>query len=176
MSSPERSLLRALCRAVIPSGAVLHSSCVEKNSQASLFLGRSGGGKSTIAHLVADGGEIFLLEDDETVVARGTDGTVRCLPTHRIRRLTGVERIPPGVLKNLFFVEKGSDTLVLPVPSKYAFYRAVRIGSFLGAQLLDPNENHALLKGIQSILGGFPCFIVRYSPPVNPHDVIGDML
>jgi len=52
---------------VFPSlynGMILHSSCVTKQNNAYLFLGKSGAGKSTIAELAGEYGSYKIIADD----------------------------------------------------------------------------------------------------------------
>ncbi|MFO8182801.1 MAG: hypothetical protein R6U39_01375, partial [Candidatus Aegiribacteria sp.] len=74
-----KSILRVQARAVRGRGAVLHASAVISRERGILFMAPSGGGKSTAARILGEGG-YRVLGDDSTVVCRGTDGVWRVIP------------------------------------------------------------------------------------------------
>jgi len=176
MNSRERIICRALNRAVIPSGALVHSACAVRNCYGTLFIAPSGGGKTTLLNRLVTEGGLTIVEDDETVLSRGTDGRTRCLPSHRIRLATGIDSAAFAYLKNFVFLEKGNPPSLKRVSPSYALYRSFRENSYIGFHLLTPVEKRQLTGFMYSVFAVFPCFVFSYSPPVNPMEYLREIL
>lgn len=176
MNSGKRIICRALNRAVLPEGALVHSACAVKNGFGTLIIAPSGGGKSTLLNRLVTEGGLTLLEDDETVLSRGTDGRTRCLPSHRIRLAGGTDSAAAAYLRNFVFLEKGNPPSLEKVSAPYALYRSVREDSFIGFGLLEPEERSQLIGFMASAFSSFPCFVFSYSQPSNPLDFLREIL
>ena len=126
----DRFLLRAQTRAVLPHGCVLHASCVAKDDRAFLFLAPSGGGKSTIMMNLCRA-NYRAIADDSVIIARGTDGVIRCIPCGSMKQNAGTVTISGAPLSAVFFVEKGTPGAVIPIDPLCGFYRAIRIRAIM---------------------------------------------
>lgn len=163
----DRFILRAQTRAVLPHGVVLHASAVAENNASHLFLAPSGGGKSTLRSKLTK--TMFgAIADDSVVVARGTDGIIRCLPCGSMKQGTGIEDIHGAPLHSIYFVEKGTPSMVLPICPMYAFYRAVSISSIMAWPHLNRCEQIQTLSFLKNLMHLFPVSILRYHISENP--------
>jgi len=167
----DRFILRAQTRAVLPHGVVLHASAVAENNISHLFLAPSGGGKSTLMSKLSR--SMFgAIADDSVVVARGTDGIIRCLPCGSMKQATGIEDIQGAPLYGIYFIEKGTPSLVFPVEPEYAFYRAVSTLPVLAWPHLEPHEQKQALRFLESLMHLFPVHILRYDISQDPEHLI----
>ncbi len=163
----DRFILRAQLRAVLPEGVVLHASSVAENDAASIFLAMSGGGKSTIMSRLAV--EHFgAIADDSAVISQGTDGLVRCLPCGSMKQNMGTEKIDGAVLKEIYFVEKGSPGFRYRISAEYAFYRAVKLSSIMAYGNILPEEQKQAIAFLKKLFKLFPAFIIRYGLQEDP--------
>ena len=163
----DRFILRAQLRAVLPEGIVLHASSVAENDSASIFLAMSGGGKSTIMSNLSM--ERFgAIADDSVVIARGTDGVVRCLPCGSMKQNMETEKIDGAVLKNIYFVEKGAPGFSYRISGEYAFYRAAGLSSIMAFGNILPEEQKQAMAFLKELLRLFPVYIIRYGLQEDP--------
>ncbi|MCK5131115.1 MAG: hypothetical protein KAR40_03060 [Candidatus Sabulitectum sp.] len=163
----DRFILRAQLRAVLPEGVVLHASSVAENDSASVFLAMSGGGKSTIMGKLTRE-RYGAIADDSVVIARGTDGVVRCLPCGSMKQNMGTEKIDGAVLEAIYFVEKGSPGFRYRISAEYAFYRAVKLSSIMALGSILPEEQKQAKAFLKELLRLFPVYIVRYGLQEDP--------
>jgi len=166
-----RFILRAQTRAVLPQGVVLHASAVAEDNASHLFLAPSGGGKSTLMNKLSR--SMFgAIADDSAVVARGTDGVIRCLPCGSMKQGTGVEDIHGAPLYGIYFIEKGTPSLVLRIEPEYAFYRAVSTSPIMAWPHLEQQEQKQTLRFLESLMHLFPVYILRYDISQDPENLI----
>ncbi len=163
----DRFILRAQLRAVLPGGVVLHASSVAESDSASIFLALSGGGKSTIAGKLTRE-RYGAIADDSVVIARGTDGVVRCLPCGSMKQNMGTEKIHGAVLKTIYFVEKGSPGFRYRVSPEYAFYRAARLSSIMAFGNILPEEQKQAMAFLKELFRSFPAYVIRYGLKEDP--------
>jgi hypothetical protein len=166
-----RSILRAQLRAVLPNGVVLHASSVARKDSACIFLGMSGGGKSTVMSKLTRG-RYGAIADDSVVIATGTDGVVRCLPCGSMKQNMCTERIDGAPLETVYFVEKGSPGFVYSVSAEYAFYRALRLSSIMAYGSILPEEQRQAVLFLKELFRLFPAFVVRYGLQEDPGAII----
>lgn len=167
----DRFILRAQLRAVLPEGVVLHASSVAENDSASIFLAMSGGGKSTIMGKLARK-RYGAIADDSVVIARGTDGVVRCLPCGSMKQNMGTEKIDGAVLKTIYFVEKGSPGFRCRISPEYAFYRAVKLSSIMAFGNILPEEQKQAVSFLKELFRLFPAYIIRYGLQEDLRNII----
>ena len=163
----DRFILRAQLRAVLPAGVVLHASSVAENDSASIFLAMSGGGKSTIMSQLT-GERYGAIADDSVVIAKGTDGVIRCLPCGSMKQNMGTERIDGAVLETIYFVEKGSPGFRYRISPEYAFYRAVKLSSIMAFGSILPKEQKQAVTFLKELFKLFPAYIIRYGLQEDP--------
>ena len=163
----DRFILRAQLRAVLPEGVVLHASSVAENDVASIFLAMSGGGKSTIMSKLTRE-RYGAIADDSVVIARGTDGVVRCLPCGSMKQNMETDRIDGAVLKTIYFVEKGAPGFRYRISGKYAFYRAVNLSSIMAFGNILPEEQKQAMAFLKELFHLFPVHIIRYGIQEDP--------
>jgi len=167
----DRFILRAQLRAVLPGGVVLHASSVAEDDRALVFLALSGGGKSTVMGKLSK--KWFgAIADDSVVVARGTDGVIRCLPCGSMKQGTGIENIHGARLNAFYFLEKGSPGILLPVSPEYACYRAMRYSPIMALHHVDRTEQNQAVNFLRELLFSFPSFVLRYHVSEDPADLI----
>jgi len=83
-------------------GLLFHSSCVVRNNQAYLFLGKSNAGKTTIAELSKN---FIVLSDDNTIVRKQRNGFF-CYSTPWANKLANRQKTGKFRLKYIFFLCK----------------------------------------------------------------------
>ena len=167
----DRFILRAQLRAVLPNGVVLHASSVAENDSASVFLAMSGGGKSTITSRLSQD-RYGAIADDSAVIARGTDGVIRCLPCGSMKQNMGTEKIDGAALKTIYFVEKGTPGFSCRISAEYAFYRAVRISSIMAFGNILPEEQKQATAFLKELFSLFPAYIIRYGLQEDPRTIL----
>lgn len=176
MTGSERIMARAVTRAVLPEGLLIHGGSIVRNGMATLFLAPSGGGKTTLLKEIESGQGTAILEDDETVISTGTDGMIRCLPSYR-SLFEGRKVHPvPALLKNAVFIEKGNPERLVRIGSKYAVYRALKVDSYPGYDKLSPGEREALLRYADDLFRRIDCYTFSWSPPADPLSLIDGIL
>ncbi|NOQ23228.1 MAG: hypothetical protein GQ565_11345 [Candidatus Aegiribacteria sp.] len=167
----DRFLLRAQLRAVLPGGVVLHASSVAENDAAFVFLAQSGGGKSTIMSKLTQ--KLFgAIADDSLVIARGTDGVVRCLPCGSMKQYAGTENIDGATLKAFYFLEKGSPACRRLITPEYAFYRTMRGSTIMAYGHITKNEQRQAAAFLAELFNSFPAYILRYGIHEDPERLL----
>lgn len=167
----DRFILRAQLRAVIPNGVVLHASSVAKDNKAFIFMGRSGAGKSTITNKLAQTA-YGAIADDSVVISKGTDNIIRCLPCGSMKQLTDNNRIKSAELKSIYFVEKGSPAIKIPIEPEYAFYRAITTSSILALKHISKIEQKQAEAFLQYLFLKFPTYLIRYGLNESPENFL----
>jgi hypothetical protein len=166
-----RSILRAQLNAVLPNGVVLHASVVAEPGGAYVFLAPSGGGKSTVMSVLTKK-HFGAIADDSVVIARGTDGVIRCLPCGTMKQNAGTEKIDPAPLKTFFFLEKKGPILKTAINPRYAFYRSMRCSSIMALDLLPREQRRQARIFLEKLFYAFPSFILRYDTLLHPSDIL----
>lgn len=166
-----RFILRAQLRAVIPGGVVLHASSVAEDGNAFVFLARSGGGKSTIMNKLTRK-RFGAIADDSLVVAKGTDGVIRCLPCGTMKQFAGTDSIHGAPLKAFYFVEKGSPSYRYPLNPLYAFYRVMKELSIMAAGHITAQEQAQATAFLFELFNTFPAYILRYGIDEDPEHLL----
>ena len=163
----DRFILRAQLRAVLPNGVVLHASSVAEDDSAFVFLARSGGGKSTIMSKLTEK-RFGAIADDSLVIARGTDGVVRCLPCGSMKQFSGTENIDAAPLKTFYFLEKGSPAHRYRISPQYAFYRAMMGSTIMAYGHVAKNEQKQTSAFLAELFNSVPAYILRYGINEDP--------
>ena len=164
-------LLRAQLNAVLPNGVVLHASAVAKNSSAIVFLAPSGGGKSTIAMNLSKLG-YGMIADDSTIISRGTDGIVRCLPCGSMKQYCSSNAIQGAPIKHLFFIEKNTKPFVYRLQWAYSSYRAMRISCLMAFNDVTENERMPARKFLIELMSSFPVFVLGYTTDLDLLNIV----
>ena len=167
----DRFILRAQLRAVLPGGVMLHASSVAENDAALVFLAPSGGGKSTAMGLLSRK-HFGAIADDSLVVARGTDGAIRCLPCGSMKQGTGIENISGARLRAFYFLEKGKPLVIRKLHPGYALYRALRISPLMAFDHIEPEERSEVLAFTNWLFLTFPSYVLRYHPSEDPSELL----
>lgn len=129
-------------------GALLHSAAVVRDSQAYLFLGRSGAGKSTISKINQDAGFEVLSDDMNALVIEEGRAVVEKLPFAGDLGQTG-ERRGGAPLAGIFRLEKSDHHALHPLPQPQALALLLSCSPYLNA---DRHRTDRLMENLVSLV------------------------
>ncbi len=138
------------------SGCYLHSDGIKIDEEGYLFVGHSGAGKSTIATLLQDKGEILC--DDRMIVRKWQDGyQIHGNWSHGTLPIVSASSAP---LKGIFFLEQSQTNQIIPVETPMA-----SIAKLLGC-LIKPMVTkdwwEKVLNLVEDLAGSVPCYQLRF--------------
>src|SRR5258708_4434951 len=97
-------------------GFGIHASAIEINRKSSIFLGKSGAGKSTISQLLSPK---FRLLADDLIFIRKNQGSFFTYQTPFMERNTMIVKSPyPTLLSDVFFLHKSRSTKFVEITNK----------------------------------------------------------
>jgi len=111
-----RDLFAALCG--LSRDVLLHASAVVHQERATVFCAYSGGGKSTIAHLL--GGSAGTVNDEINWAFRDADGQFRLVDQRFYRAPPGAD-LPDLPLAGLYLLVQAPACTVSPIPPEAAY-------------------------------------------------------
>ncbi|MDY6904881.1 MAG: hypothetical protein SWH61_09355 [Thermodesulfobacteriota bacterium] len=137
-------------------GCYIHSDGIKLNDEGLLFVGHSGAGKSTIATIMQDKGEILC--DDRMIIRKWGD-------THYLHGNWSHGTMPvvspaSAPLSAIFFLEKAHDNRIVPVKNKMDSIKimlACLIKPLASAQWWEQ-----MLTLIQDVVDHTPCYTLRF--------------
>jgi hypothetical protein len=143
-------------------GAILHAAGVVRRGKGYLFAGISGAGKTTIARLIADGGEsaTAVLSDDRIVVRRGPEGgfTMHGTPWPGEGGYARNERAP---LAGIYFLTKDNENGIRGMTSHESLTRLLPVASL---PWYDKEAIGAPMKLCGDLIAQVPCCDFRFRP------------
>ncbi len=141
-------------------GAEVHSSgVVDDSGNGHLFVGQSGGGKTTMAKLWQQEKGITILSDDR-IVLRNMDGRIWMYgtPWHGEGGLSDPSRAP---LKQIYFLRHGEKNELLPQTKTEAVGRLFAC-SF--PPFYDPRALDFTLAFFEAVAAAVPCYELSFVP------------
>lgn len=107
-------IMFALSHCLIHSGGLLvHGAALQKDNRTALFLGFSGGGKSTITRLCNP--DVCFSDDGAVIKKEGNHIYAYRSPFKQIKKKDKKIGILKGEITKIFLLEKGRETKVLPI-------------------------------------------------------------
>lgn len=154
-------ILWILAMQVLPEryGLMLHACGVADGERGLLFVGPSGAGKTTIAHLWNDSGKASVLNDEYCIV-RAIEGQPWLYGTPWVGRkgLCSVGKVP---LEEVFFVEHGKETERVSVRKIEAISRLMS-QAFL--PMWDKTKMRPFLDTCVDLVQSVPCYRLPFVP------------
>lgn len=169
-----KPLLKLEALALMGRGVVLHGSSVSIAGGAWVFLARSGGGKSTVARKMREGG-CGDLGDDVTLIARGTDSLLRAMPCASYIAVGG-GRPEACPLERLMLLEFGPLLVVPRLDPGYALYRCLGQNQIMIMRNLGPEQRQAVVSSLSQIIEESGCGLLRFSLDSSPREILDGLL
>jgi energy-coupling factor transporter ATP-binding protein EcfA2 len=164
-----KPLLKVESLALMGRGVVLHGSSVETPSGAVVLLARSGGGKSTVARMLAGSG-LRLIGDDVTLVARGSDSVLRAMPCGSYIP-GGGQRPGACALHRLALLEFGPFLYIPRLDPVCALYRCMRQSQIMIFRSLSTEERATVTASLSEIIEERGCGLLRFSLDTDPGEI-----
>jgi hypothetical protein len=138
------------------NGCFLHSDGIKINGHGYLFVGHSGAGKSTIATLLKDKGEILC--DDRMILRKWDTGyKIHGNWSHGTLPIVSPSSAP---VKGIFFLEQSNDNKIIPSQSSME-----NIKKILGC-LIKPLESkdwwNKIFDLTEDIVQNIPCYRLQF--------------
>ena len=148
-------------------GVIVHSCGVNLNGKGPVFLAKSGGGKTTLARLLAQHGGFRILSDDRIIV-RDMKRTFQCFgtPWPGVGGMALNERVP---LRALFFLAKGSRNRITPLTATQAIERLLPVTSIPWYDI--PGLSGAV-KVCEDMAAAVPCYELQFRPDGSVADLL----
>ena len=148
-------------------GGIFHCCGAGLNGKGLIFLARSGGGKTTLARLLAQR-ESFRVLSDDRIVIRGTPKGLRCFGTPW-PGMGGMARNEALPLRALFFLVKGPRNRILSVGPAEAIERLLPVTS---VPWYDVAAFSRVVSFCGEVVRQVPCYELQFRPNVEVTDVI----
>ncbi len=151
------------------NGCYLHSDGINMDDRGFLFVGHSGAGKSTIATMLQDKGEILC--DDRMIIRKWPDGY--CIHGNWSHGTLPIVSANSAPLKAIFFLEQADENSIVINES-----RMDSISRLLGClikPMVTKNWWEKMLTLIEDLADTVPCYRLRFDTSGKIYDRLQEL-
>lgn len=151
------------------NGCFLHSDGIKINDQGYLFVGHSGAGKSTIATILQDKGEILC--DDRMILRKWKNGyRIHGNWSHGTLPIVSSASAP---LKGIFFLEQSKDNEIIPVDSSMESIK--KILACMIKPLVSKEWWNSMLDLTEDIVKNISCYRLKFDKSGDIYEKLMDI-